>query len=114
MAIPTRQQGDKVLLDLSGDLTFAKRQEFPKAITQGLALGPRLLLCDLRKVTNIDSAGLAMLVIAAEQCKQTSAQLGLICSDGKIKDLIRIVNLHQSVKLFTSETEADMVPSATS
>lgn len=114
MAIPVQQKGDRVVLDLSGELTFAKRQEFPKAIAQGLALGPRLLLCDLRKVTNLDSSGLAMLVIAAEQCKQTSAQLGLICSDGKIKDLIHIVNLHQSVKLFDSETEANIASSVTS
>lgn len=112
MAIPVQQQRNKVVLHLSGELTFAKRQEFPKAVAKGLALAPQLLLCDLRKVTNLDSAGLAMLVIAAEQCKQTSTQMGLICADGKINDLIRIANLHQSVKLFTSETEADLAPSA--
>lgn len=107
MAIQIRQQGKRVILDLSGDMKFARRKEFPQAIADGLALRPQWLLCDLRNVISIDSSGLAMLIVASERCKSSSTQLGLICTEGKIKELLRMAQLHNSVRFFASEKETD-------
>lgn len=110
MSIHMRQQGNRVILDLSGDMTFSRRKEFPQAITDGLALKPQWLLCDLRNVISLDSSGLAMLISASEQCNNTSTQLGLICTEEKIKGLLRMAHLHNSVRFFASENETDTTP----
>lgn len=107
MAIQVRHEGSKVIVDVSGELKFSKRQAFPKAIAQGIEMKPHWLLCDLRKVTDIDSAGLALLVNAAEQCRNSSIRMGIVCTEGRIKDLLRIAELHHTLSLFASATEAD-------
>lgn len=112
MAIQVRREGNKVVVEVSGVLKFAKRKEFPKAIAEGLAMEPQWLLCDIRKVTDIDSAGLVMLVNAAEECQRAAVQMGIVCADGRIKDLLRIANLQKTHKIFASATEADSSPTS--
>ncbi|MEQ1795685.1 MAG: STAS domain-containing protein [Nitrospira sp.] len=112
MAIQMRRHGNSVILDIPRDMQFARRKAFPEAIAQGLALEPQWLLCDLRNLADIDSSGLAMLLIAAEQCRKTPTRLGIICDNVKTSNYLRIANLHTSVRFFSSETETDGIPAA--
>jgi anti-anti-sigma factor len=83
------------MASLQGELTFAS---VPALLQQapGLIADGRL---DLSKVSNADSAGLALLLELTRRAKAKGGDLRLASAPPQVRDLIRFFDLETALKL---------------
>jgi anti-sigma B factor antagonist len=83
-------------LDLSGELDISTADRLKQAVG-GLLVegGPRELTVDLRRLTFIDSSGLAAMVHASRQCAQHDCRLSVIRGIDSVHSVFELTGLHE-------------------
>lgn len=107
MKIQIRNDADNIeLVGLEGDLDFDSspklKQEFSKLIEKGAAK----ILINLRKVSYIDSSGLATFIELFQKLKRHQGKLVLFNLSDAVRNVFEIAKLDSIFHLAKSEQEA--------
>ncbi|ONI87017.1 hypothetical protein ALI144C_10290 [Actinosynnema sp. ALI-1.44] len=89
--IATDQRADACVLTVCGEVDYDTADQLDEAL--GKATGP-LLVVDLRPVTFMSSAGLAVLIKAQSRAETRDARFTVVC-DGPVHHVITETGLHQ-------------------
>jgi anti-sigma B factor antagonist len=107
MQIAERSAGKVTVLDLSGQITFARGdQMFKDKINSLVHQGHKNILVNLGGVTHMDSAGLGELVGAYTTVTKAGGSMKLIGLTKRLHDLLSITKLLTVFDTFDSEQEA--------
>jgi anti-sigma B factor antagonist len=96
---PIDDDGDRVVLILSGDIDLQTAPDLRDQIKAAAAPGAPVVI-DLRDVRFVDSPGLGTLIYCGRALEATGSKLVLRAPQGHVRDLFDLVSLHA---LFTIE-----------
>jgi anti-sigma B factor antagonist len=88
----------KIDIDHSKDLWI-----FLKTLISGGALK---IYIDLKSLTYIDSSGIGVLINAAKLIRKNNGDIILANVSGEIKDIFKVINLENFIKIYNSEVDA--------
>lgn len=89
---------DAAWLTLSGELDLAAAPFFAPRLEYALA-GARLVIVDLRRLTFMDSAGLAVIVTGHRRARRSGRRLVLIRGLGQVDRLLQITGLSARLEI---------------
>jgi anti-anti-sigma factor len=83
-------------LDLGGELDISTAERVQQAVARLCeAQGPRELIVDLRRLTFVDSSGLAAMVYANRLCERHGCRLSVIRGSQAVHDVFELTGLHE-------------------
>jgi anti-anti-sigma factor len=95
-----------VILALTGDLTYANREEFRRAMDALREKGCRHLILDMTGVRFVDSSGLGLLALASQNLKQMKGQVSLLNPQIYVREIMSLANITQLMPIYNTEQEA--------
>jgi anti-anti-sigma factor len=105
MPVPTRSEGDALILSPSGPLVAGgPAEEFESSIQAIFKSGYRHLIADMRAVTRVDSAGIRALVRGLTSSQRLEGSFKLVAPSPAVVDVLRISQLES---VFTIHDEID-------
>lgn len=112
MALQVRERSipNGVILEMAGDLTYANREQFKSAVESVRQQGFRHLVLDMSGVRFIDSSGLGLLALVAQQFKLTQGRLSLLKPQAYVREIMALANIPSLIPMY--ENEQDAVASA--
>ena len=94
MPVPTRAEGDALVLSPSGPLTAGgPAEEFESSIQAIFRSGYRHLVADLREVTLVDSAGIRALVRGLTSSQRLDGSFKLVAPTPAVMDVLKVSQL---------------------
>lgn len=106
MRVQERVMPNGVILELTGDLTYANREQFKAAVEAVCQRGIRHLLLDMANVRFIDSSGLGLLALVAQRFKLSQGQVGLLNPQAYVREIMALANIPSLIPIYESEQEA--------
>lgn len=82
---------------LSGDLSFVDHGRFREILERMKETKSRVVVLRIGGVSSIDSAGIGMLLIAAEQAKRTKQNFSVAGANGQVDRIIQLANLGEII-----------------
>ena len=82
---------------LSGDLSFIDHGRFREILERMKESKSKVVVLSIGGVTSIDSAGIGMLLIAAEQAKKTTQKFSVAGASGQVDRIIQLANLGEII-----------------
>jgi len=102
-----RQEGDVIILDLSGKITIGEGSvQLREAVRKLLDEGKKKILLNLGDVAYVDSSGIGELVSSYTTTNNQGGQLKLLNLTKKIQDLLMITKLLTVFETFDNEQAA--------
>lgn len=93
MILNTRQDDGEFQVQLASKFGFNDHRAFRDALTQVGSSGCATGVLDLSRLQSIDSAGLGMLLIAAETARKAKWTLVIRNPQGQVKRMLEIADL---------------------
>lgn len=107
MSIPARSHEGVTILQPRGKITIGRGDiALREAVDQALAAGSKRVLVDFKKVTRMDSSGMAELVAAYKRMTESGGQLKLLRLPSNIRDVLGITQIARVFDIFDDEDEA--------
>jgi len=107
LQISVRESGDVTILDLRGRATIGVDSDLLISHLQRLvANGVRKLLLNLADVTQLDSSGISAIVGTSASLRRQGGSLKLLCPRGRVRAVLRVVRLLETIPTFEDETQA--------
>lgn len=106
MQIIERRIGQSVILDLTGELSYANRIAFKAAVERSKHGGCRHLILNMQGIRFLDSSALGTLALLAQSLSATQGMVSLLNPQSYVKEIIALANLHQILPVYTSEQDA--------
>ena len=106
MKIQMKQQDKVHVLELDGEVDFHSSPELREKLQVALNSDTKKILVNLRKVTYIDSSGLATFVEALQKIKKTGGTLVLSELVPAVRSVFEIAKLDSIFSLASSDEEA--------
>jgi anti-anti-sigma factor len=106
MKIRERTMPQGMILDMEGDLTYANRTVFKAAVEKAAASHCKHLILNCEQVRFVDSAGLGLLVIAAQSLKRVQAKVSLLKPQVYVREIMSLANIPKMIPIYESESEA--------
>ena len=106
MQITERRIGQSIILDLTGELSYANRTTFKAAVERSKQGGCRHLILNMQGVRFLDSSALGTLARLAKSIPATQGMVSLLNPQSYVKEIITLANLHQILPVYTSEQDA--------
>jgi len=102
-----RQEGDVIILDLSGKITIGEGSvQLREAVRKLLDEGKKKILLNLGDVAYVDSSGIGELVSSYTTTNNQGGQLKLLNLTKKIQDLLMITKLLTVFETYDNEQAA--------
>jgi anti-sigma B factor antagonist len=102
-----RQEGDVIILDLSGKITIGEGSvQLREAVRKLLDEGKKKVLLNLGDVAYVDSSGIGELVSSYTTTNNQGGQLKLLNLTKKIQDLLMITKLLTVFETYDNEQAA--------
>jgi anti-sigma B factor antagonist len=92
MATKKKSEGDVSTLVIDGEMTIYRAAELKPLLLEALAKVPALEV-DLSGVTELDSAGLQILILAKQTALQTSRELHLLAHSPAVIEIFEMLDL---------------------
>jgi len=105
MKMATRQAGDAVILDISGDIDLESSPDLRKALLASVKQSPGVVL-NLIRVRYIDSSGIASLVEGWQQAKSLQHRLILFGLTDVARNVLKLTHLLKLFEVYETETQA--------
>jgi anti-anti-sigma factor len=102
LGIDTREDGDLVVLSLTGEFDLAGVPKFDAALAQVEAAAPRVLVVDLNDLAFMDSSGLRSLVMADERARKAGRRLAIVPGPPVVRRVFEITKLDERLDLVES------------
>ena len=106
MKIQKKQTGDVQVFELAGELDFHTSPDLRSQLQAVTDKPAHKVVVNLKKVSYIDSSGLATFVEALQKAKRGSGRLVLAEMAASVKSVFEIAKLDQVFVLAATETEA--------
>ena len=106
MQITERRIGQSIILDLTGELSYANRTTFKAAVERSKQGGCRHLILNMQGVRFLDSSALGTLALLAQSFPAAQGMVSLLNPQSYVKEIITLANLHQILPVYTSEQDA--------
>ncbi|MCP9473286.1 MAG: STAS domain-containing protein [Nitrospira sp.] len=101
-----RSMPNGIILELTGDLTYANREQFKTAVESVRQRGFRHLVLDMSNVRFIDSSGLGLLALVAQQFKLTQGRLSLLKPQAYVREIMALANIPSLIPMYENEQDA--------
>lgn len=93
IAIATRPVGDRVVVEVSGEVDVASAPQLDQRLVELLEAGDTRLVVDLGAVGFLDSSGLGVLIKALKRIREKDGSLDLVVTNDRILKVFRITGL---------------------
>lgn len=104
--ISIRQIQDSWIVDLSGEVDLYRSPAVRKKFEEIFSKSPKRFLVNLKKVSYMDSSGLATLIEAFQISKKKNVFFGLFEVSATLQGLFEITRLEKIFNIYKSEAEA--------
>ncbi|HMD97413.1 MAG TPA: STAS domain-containing protein [Terriglobia bacterium] len=105
MKMATRQAGEAVILDVSGDIDLQSSPDLRKALLASLKDSSGVVL-NLIRVRYIDSSGIASLVEGWQEAKNLQHRLVLFGLTEVARNVLKLTHLLKLFEVYETESEA--------
>lgn len=109
MKINVKENREVWILEVSGEIDFYSSRELRQKFQEILDKKCTKLLVDLKKVSYVDSSGLATFVEALQRMNRTSGKLVLMGLSAAVRGVFEIAKLDSIFVLADSEEKASSV-----
>jgi anti-anti-sigma factor len=107
LQISIREAGDVTILDLRGKAIIGVDSDLLIGhLNKLLASGVLKLLLNLADVTQLDSSGISAIVGTSASLRRQGGSLKLVCPRGRVRAVLRVVRLLETIPTFEDETQA--------
>jgi anti-sigma B factor antagonist len=107
MTFPAREKSGVTILEPTGKITIGRGDiALRDSVNDIMSGGSNKILVDFRKVTRMDSSGMAELVAAFKRITDSGGQMKLLRLPSNIRDVLTITQIAQVFDIFDDEDEA--------
>lgn len=107
LQISIRESGDVTILDLRGRSTIDGESELlDNRLRKLIANGVRRVLLNLTDLTQVDSSGVGVIIDSYVSLRDQGGNLKLLCPQGRVREVLRVLRLLEIIPYFENETEA--------
>jgi anti-sigma B factor antagonist len=107
LQISIRELGDVTVVDLCGKSTIDSGSEsLSRRLKQLIADGVYKLLLNLEDLSQVDSSGVGVIIDTVVRVRNRGGDLKLLCPQGRVLEVLRVLRLTKIVACFEDETEA--------
>ncbi len=100
MVIQETIQNGMYILDGTGRMDFKARHVFQNAMKAARASEATHIVFDLSNVPFIDSAGLALIILASRECEEQKIKYSVCQPQKSVKDIFELTNLAKHISIF--------------
>ena len=105
LRIDTRQESDRVVLSLNGELDMANAPLLQRAIEEPALEGTDTLVLDLQGLTFLDSTGLRIILAAREQCWRRGQEFAVTPGSQQVQRLLSVTGVGEHLRTLASADE---------
>jgi anti-anti-sigma factor len=106
MQTKERPVANGVVLDLSGDLTYASREQFKAAVEAIRQKGCRHLILNMADVRFVDSSGLGLLALVSQNFKLSQGKVSMLKPQAYVREIMSLANLEKLIPVYDNEHDA--------
>jgi anti-anti-sigma factor len=106
LTISTRACDDVTILDLRGRSTIGESELLDRHLQNLLDSGARKLLLNLTQLTQVDSAGLSIIIATCASLRRRGGDLKMLRPSGHVLEVFRVLRLLETIASFDDETQA--------
>lgn len=106
MITKERQVSNGVILDITGDLTYANREQFKTVVEKIRQRGVRCLILNMADVRFVDSSGLGLLALVSQNFKLGHGQVSMLKPQSYVREIMILANIQKLIPIYENEPEA--------
>lgn len=108
MSMETKQRPvpNGMILDLTGDLTFANREQFKTTVEAIREKGCRHLILNMAGVRFVDSSGLGLLALASQHFRLSQGTVSMVQPQSHVREIMTLANITQLIPMYDQEQDA--------
>jgi anti-anti-sigma factor len=95
-----------VILDITGDLTYANRELFKTAVEKVRQKGCRHLILNMADVRFVDSSGLGLLALVSQNFKLSQGQVSMLKPQSYVREIMILANIQKLIPVHDNEQDA--------
>ena len=108
MSMQTRERPvpNGIILEMTGDLTYANREQFKTAVESVRQRGCRYLILDMTAVRFVDSSGLGLLALVSQNFKLGQGRVSLLKPQAYVREIMTLANIPSLIRVYDTEQDA--------
>ena len=106
MQITERQVPNGVVLDMTGDLTYANREQFKTAVESIRQKSCRHLILNMANVRFVDSSGLGLLALVSQNFKLNQGKVSMLKPQSYVHEIMSLANIPKMIPVYDNEQDA--------
>jgi anti-sigma B factor antagonist len=107
LTVSSRRGVEWTVVDVTGELDIATRSQLSDHINDVITgPHPACLILDFSRLEFCDASGLTPVVTAHHQARARRGWLRLVCPEGRVRRLLRITGLSQTIPVYDTLTQA--------
>ena len=106
MHIAERQVPNAVVLEMTGDLTYANREQFKTAVDAIRQKGCRHLILNMGNVRFVDSSGLGLLALVSQNFKLNQGTVSMLKPQSYVHEIMSLANIQKMIPVYDTEQDA--------
>ncbi|MGQ0695747.1 MAG: STAS domain-containing protein, partial [Nitrospiraceae bacterium] len=95
-----------MILELTGDLTFANREQFKTTVEAIREKGYRHLILNMAGVRFVDSSGLGLLALASQHFTLSQGTVSMVQPQNHVREIMTLANITQLIPVYDQEQDA--------
>jgi anti-anti-sigma factor len=95
-----------VILEMTGDLTYANREHFKAAVEAVRQRGCRHLILNMAEVRFVDSSGLGLLALVSQNFKLTQGKVSMLKPQSYVREIMTLANIPKLIPVYDNEQDA--------
>jgi anti-anti-sigma factor len=95
-----------VVLDITGDLTYANREQFKTSVEKIRQQGYRNLILNMADVRFVDSSGLGLLALVSQNFKLSQGHVSMLKPQSYVREIMILANIQKLIPVYDNEQEA--------
>lgn len=95
-----------VILEMSGDLTYANREQFKTAVEKIRQTGCRHLILNMADVRFVDSSGLGLLALVSQNFKLSQGRVSMLKPQSYVREIMSLANIQKLIPVYDNEQDA--------
>jgi anti-anti-sigma factor len=108
MSMETKERAvpNGVVLELTGDLIYANREQFKAAVEAVRHKGFRHLILNMANVRFVDSSGLGLLALVSQNFTLTKGKVSMVKPKSYVREIMTLANIPKLIPLYDNEQDA--------
>ena len=106
LSLSEREEDVAVVLTVGGELDVAAAPHLSEKLNEVIRLKHGDVVVDLRRVSFVDSTGLAVLLNALRRLTRARRKMGVVIGDGAVQRAFEVTRLHWTFDVFDEVDDA--------